>query len=182
MVRCIPSRSYGFGYVSGGCYIADIVHQEIYQFFKKNLVSNLVFFYDIANDESVKDVFVHITEFFIFRFVQERFFRSVQAIQGLLERIAKLYFIDEQIIVLPSVVFHTFFPQLGRLDASPPRVVTGHRSSCQAYDQRPHGLQVSYIDFSASPKLTIWSPAPVLTEKPIMEKSVEHQDDVFGLD
>lgn len=44
MVRCIPSRSYGFGYVSGGCYIADIVHQEIYQFFKKNLVSNLVFF------------------------------------------------------------------------------------------------------------------------------------------
>ena len=72
MVRCIPSRSYGFGYVSGGCYIADIVHQEIYQFFKKNFVSNLVFFYDIANDESAKDVFVHITEFFIFRFVQER--------------------------------------------------------------------------------------------------------------
>ena len=32
------------------------------------------------------------------------FFRSVQAIQGLLERIAKLYFIDEQIIVLPRFI------------------------------------------------------------------------------
>ena len=69
MVRLVACGADCLGDISDGGDVADIVHQKVNQFFKKDLVPNLVFFDDVADNQRVENIFVHVTELFAFSLV-----------------------------------------------------------------------------------------------------------------